>query len=483
MFDTLPYQNPKSKQWASMQNRVDITVAVLKTFASCKFWLDYYAFNPMDKSTAMNDTPYQVELNASATRLIGDSSSHLDRLPTLYEVLNRKTQAPVDLWSFYVYMRDSQQAIDYLDFWIDCVQHLNLCKNYVKGLRRSLHVNDRIRNAPQVAEIAIQRLHGPSTESLGISADPLKRDTMKSVDSSVLLDLINQQELLGEDDSHRLSAFLRGEGKVQTNDPAVINRIEELKRRSESTSGDFNFSQFDTQQETKARNRVSTINPEMLEYLIEEEDKNGMVGPNGKNQFVTRLTLRKSSQKLINTYFANNSDKRIVIPDHIVNRVLRYVEQEGRDDPEVFDEPRNFVFRAMENEAFPGFLSSHAISNVTSMSSAVRFFLSIFFAFVGFWVGYVLIFLDWHPKPQRAVVVVPFFLASYLMLSSLYFLDPFLVFLGYSESKAAHKGFIPIREPFVAKLLRSRAIWVLFLICIVAAALSVVFALVPGRRL
>jgi hypothetical protein len=40
-----------------------------------------------------------------------------NRFPTLFEVLSRKTVAPLDLFSFYIYMRDSQRSVDYLDFW------------------------------------------------------------------------------------------------------------------------------------------------------------------------------------------------------------------------------------------------------------------------------------------------------------------------------------------------------------------------------
>jgi hypothetical protein len=40
-----------------------------------------------------------------------------NRLPTLLEVLGRRTLAPVDLFSFYIYMRDQQRSVDYLDFW------------------------------------------------------------------------------------------------------------------------------------------------------------------------------------------------------------------------------------------------------------------------------------------------------------------------------------------------------------------------------
>jgi hypothetical protein len=40
-----------------------------------------------------------------------------NRLPTLFDVLSRYTHAPVDLYSFYIYMRDQKRSVDYLDFW------------------------------------------------------------------------------------------------------------------------------------------------------------------------------------------------------------------------------------------------------------------------------------------------------------------------------------------------------------------------------
>ena len=39
-----------------------------------------------------------------------------DRLPTMFEVLSRRTLAPVDLYYFYIYMRDQQRAVDYRAF-------------------------------------------------------------------------------------------------------------------------------------------------------------------------------------------------------------------------------------------------------------------------------------------------------------------------------------------------------------------------------
>ena len=52
-----------------------------------------------------------------ATPMTPPDDGHRHRLPNLFEVLSRRTLAPVDLFSFYIYMRDTQRSVDYLDFW------------------------------------------------------------------------------------------------------------------------------------------------------------------------------------------------------------------------------------------------------------------------------------------------------------------------------------------------------------------------------
>lgn len=44
-------------------------------------------------------------------------TSGKNRLPTLFEVLSRRTTKPYSLFEFYIYMRDIQRSVDYLDFW------------------------------------------------------------------------------------------------------------------------------------------------------------------------------------------------------------------------------------------------------------------------------------------------------------------------------------------------------------------------------
>ena len=59
-----------------------------------------------------------------------------ERLPTLAEVLARRTAPPVDLYCFYLFLQ-REGAEDSLDFWLDVQQHENLCRAYFKDLRKS----------------------------------------------------------------------------------------------------------------------------------------------------------------------------------------------------------------------------------------------------------------------------------------------------------------------------------------------------------
>ncbi|KAI7871526.1 hypothetical protein BDF14DRAFT_1762031 [Spinellus fusiger] len=58
-------------------------------------------------------------------------------LPTLDDVLNRKTLPPVCLYNFYIVMRDRLHMEEILDFYLDVRHHELLWKRYIKSLHRS----------------------------------------------------------------------------------------------------------------------------------------------------------------------------------------------------------------------------------------------------------------------------------------------------------------------------------------------------------
>ncbi|ODV58485.1 uncharacterized protein ASCRUDRAFT_18753, partial [Ascoidea rubescens DSM 1968] len=454
----------------------------------------------------------------------------LNRLPTLFEVLNRKTQPPVDLWSFYIFMRDNQHAVDYLDFWIDVVSHLALCKQYVKSLRKS---------------VILESNHNNSSNSPFSNTE----NQRGSVTSSVLLEALINDGNINDKHLNRLSSFLRGDDTFEdpristlvqefqqsSNNPnkrdTIINELEHIyntKRNSSSTSEKPKTSNINKSAVslTSGPAGLPTISPEMVEQMLNDDDdfdnfqnfkkpaSNNDIMLDEKNQTVTRDDLRQSSRRILVTYFIDNSEKRLLLPERIIRSIRHSIEIQGRDDPEIFDEARDYVFQAMEREAFPNFLKYAALNNITLKSYNIRLISGLFCFFCAFWTGYTLIFLGYDPKDSRPVVTVPFFLGSYLILSALFKLDPILSFCKYFETTNTYNndddesrqsnfpyssehsnssfntnfitrrlGLMKIKEYYVSRLLIRRGIWVLLLICLSSAGFSILFSLVPGHRL
>lgn len=78
-------------------------------------------------------------------------------------------------------------------------------------------------------------------------------------------------------------------------------------------------------------------------------------------------------------------------------------------------------------------------------------------------------------------VILPFSIAIMLILSHQYELDPLLVLASRSETTPFK--LITVREPYVKQLLFQRALGMMFVTTIIAAALCVLFIFVPGHRL
>lgn len=454
-------------------------------------------------------------------------SIHLNRLPTLGEILANKTKSPVDLFTFYQFMKDVENKVDYLDFWFDLINHLNLCKHYIRGLRES------IRRQSQLSEQ--QQYNGGQRGSMPAS----DKSKHKSLSSSILLDLIVNDHILEDNDLNRLSQFLRGDISMDNIDPKlkdlidhynleeqdsdhrtsliankyILNasatpaanfplespriplmekRVSSNHRLLDDTEADPDMSQEHASIKGKTNNpfhtpytenkRNSVISPSLLEKLIRDS-------PGSRNSFITRDNLKESSHSLLLKYFVQDSEKNLNLPHDLNAFIIRSIEVDGRDDPDVFNNVKLYIFNKIENDHLPKFLNFVAIRNVNH-SNLIRIITGFFFLFIAFWVSFILVFLD-YKKSTRAVVIVPFFFAFYFLVSSIYLIDPVLVWLGFLEAflrdkrvaSSNRRSLIRIRERFVHRLLFKRSLWVLFLILVCTAIFTVVFSLVPGHRL
>lgn len=421
----------------------------------------------------------------------------LGRLPTLGEILLNKTKQPINLYNFYLYMKYVENNVDYLDFWFDLINHLNLCKHYVKGLRELI-----IRQSVHSGSAAFAS-NNPFGGAENRDSYPLseKSNKHKSLSLSVLLELIINDHILEDNDSNRLSEFLRGDINLNTVDP-------KLKELIESYSADDPVAQpspildtfsygggsekrvslhlkllddtTDSAQHPEKRGskgyaplRHLSLNPSVIEKLIKETDS--------ANGFISRQNLKELSHNLLLKYFVEDSEKNLNIPPRLNNFIINAIEVDGRDDPDVFNSVKKYVFSRLENDHLPNFLNFIAIKNI-NRSINVRAIVGFVFLFISFWIAFTLIFLD-ERKRYRCVVIVTFFAGFYALVSSVYRIDPFLALCRRSESFVPSSVFIKIEDSFIHRLLLKRSAWVLFLVVLFTAIFSLLFCLVPGKRL
>ncbi|THV44452.1 hypothetical protein BGAL_0640g00040 [Botrytis galanthina] len=365
-----------------------------------------------------------------------------NRLPTLFEVLSRRTLPPVDLFSFYIYMRDQQRSVDYLDFWLDVAQHMSLCRHYVRELRRSVMIG-----TPK-GDDAQSKRSSAVLENLGDMSNPAGPSMFTTEKEK------NQDA--------QMSAFLR----EQSDTGEVIAP----QGHSPSHSLGSNGTGHNLGNMSSERPRPSFMSSPM--DLTSDS--------NSPAHTVARADIRASAEKILYTFLLPGAEREIILPHSITQDITISIEERGRDDPEVFDAAKDYVFQAMERDAFPGFLRMKALGNLVPPSMMLRLIVGLLSMFAAFWVGFILIFLN-YPHHTRVWLLLPFTIGVYALCSHQYALDPILALAGYSEY--TFMSFSKIREPFVRRLLHKRALMVLMVTAITDAALVLIFALVPGKRL
>ncbi|GAB7366803.1 hypothetical protein MBLNU230_g0755t1 [Neophaeotheca triangularis] len=404
-----------------------------------------------------------------------------ERLPNLFEVLSRRTYSPVDLFSFYIYMRDVQRSVDYLDFWLDVSQHMSLCRHYVRELRRSVllstpelekggskrssQILDNYNtNTTDMYDMYDSTEQGPS----GVNAGGDNLSAKNPFSDSPKQQTPEHRPHRGSD--ARLSAFLR-------NDDASASKHSPQNSKASNRSS----SQASRPGAGKNSFEAAAPRPSFMSHSGNGSSPfNNSSHQESPQHTVARQDIRASAEKILYTYLLPGAEREIILPQGVLNDITKAIEQEGRDDPEVFDRAKDYVFQAMERDAFPGFLRAKALGNLVQPSMMLRLIVGLVALFGGFWTGFILIFLD-RSRAIRCTVILPFTVGLYLLLSHQYMLDPLMALIGYSEY--TFMRFNRIKEPFVRKLLNRRALMCLAWIIVIDAALCCLFIFVPGLRL
>ncbi|EJD41008.1 regulator of G protein signaling [Auricularia subglabra TFB-10046 SS5] len=389
-----------------------------------------------------------------------------DRLPSFAEVLSRRTKPPVDLYMLYLFLQ-REGAEDVLDFWLDVQQHENLCRAYFKDIRKSGRTVKE--DWPQYWDYARRRgsIYGTV---IGPGVGMSKRSTAST------------GEML--DDREKAALANAGapptdeEGRLSPGGGTLLGAGSPVSgKEGRGTPWSFHGRLSSTPGPTKASTAAAPT-------VIPRD------GP------ITRVDLIRSAERLYLRYLVPGAPKEIYLPPAL--RIHSFPLSAGSlphpqspayeaesaalaQVPDMFHAQKEYVFRAMEQEAFPRFLRAKAFGNLTPVSALVRLIAGLVALWAGLATAFALVFLDVKPKSVRFYLFIPFTIAVLLLVSHQYELDPILVFLKQSESTPFRT--LRIREPYVGQLLLGRALWVTLVVALLVAALTLLFWAVPGHRL
>ncbi|EKG18535.1 Regulator of G protein signaling [Macrophomina phaseolina MS6] len=233
-----------------------------------------------------------------------------------------------------------------------------LCRHYVRELRRT-----NLFGTPELEKAGSKR-------------------------SSTVLDNVTEAGPSNEKDKttpeQRLSAFLRENDTMPRHSP----------QNSVGTT-DSNRSNTDPPRPSFMAGSAADSSP--------MQDSSGNQQSTPDQHTVTRTDIRASAEKILYTYLLPGSEREIILPQSILDRITHDIEVDNRDDPEVFDTAKDYVFQAMERDAFPGFLRCKAFGNLVPPSMMVRLIIGLLAMFGGFWAAFTLIFLN-HSRSNRCWV-------------------------------------------------------------------------------
>ena len=234
---------------------------------------------------------------------------------------------------------------------------MSLCRHYVRGLRRSVLVDTpELDKSGSKRSSAVLDMGDMRDESAGPSGFFESKSTP----------------------DQRLSAFLRDNGSKHSPNNSQGGNSD---RSNENTPGS----------EHPPR-------PSFMTTTNSNSPANDSTSPG--NSSVARADIRASAEKILYTYLLSGSEREIILPVGIMDDITQAIETEGRDDPEVFDAAKDYVFQAMERDAFPGFLRYKALGNIVQPSMLLRLIIGLVALFAALWTSFILIFLDYSRQTR-----------------------------------------------------------------------------------
>jgi hypothetical protein len=297
-------------------------------------------------------------------------------------------------------------AEDVLDFWLDVQQHENLCRAYFKDVRKS---GRTIREDwPQYWEYARRRgsIYGqvvlpPTTSTPTTTA--AKRDTGSTQD----LEKVSGQL----DRSGSLTPSVAARKLATSPTPQPQTEKEKEKEKQHVTLAEPN----------PPPNTAGRSTPFSMRRLSATLSRRASRAPTiiPRDAAITRTDLIASAERIYLRYLVPGCEKEIYLPPSL--RIHAFplsshqlpsptspeyeIESTALAQvPDMFHQQKEYVFHAMEQDAYPRFLRAKAFGNLTPVSALVRLCVGLLVLWMGLAAAFSLVFLDVKPKSKRFFV-------------------------------------------------------------------------------
>ncbi|KAG0176263.1 Bud site selection protein, Revert to axial protein 1 [Apophysomyces sp. BC1021] len=257
-------------------------------------------------------------------------------LPTLDDVLHRKTLPPVCLYNFYIVMRDRLHMEEVLDFYLDVRHHELLWRRYVKSMHRSgLLSEDDLAEGYQSPRVLSRLSHNSSIEEKKMLHSPLSSTT--------------------------------------TLKPPRPNE----------------FSPKQPQHQRLSNVSISVPVPMVRPPLDDSTEADAQ--PTNEKTLPSRQDLIDSAQRILLRYIVPSAQKELMqLPPELKDTIRRELEAQ-RNDPLVFADAKEYVFEYMQRQAYPKFLRLKVWGNVTLWQQMGRLVLGL--ALLPIWIGVFNVFV------------------------------------------------------------------------------------------
>ncbi|CAB72230.1 Protein rax1 [Schizosaccharomyces pombe] len=339
--------------------------------------------------------------------------------PRVSEVLTKKNLPPLSLYNFYIYIRDEENAIEFLDLFLDIMLHKFLFREHIRGLYK--------------AGVTSTSLNTESSSTLGPHHFTRFRSASLSLEDLSTVYWPNFGPLL----------------------------LEELSNEQTINSSDLLLS----------KDRAAYLK-NLLTSNIQSLTQESTV--------ISKEQVKMFTQIIIEKYFNPASPHEVMLPPQLVQPILDCKEHQRQDELRLFEDVETYLLNFLLKPAYYRFLNHKFKHNLNPLTCTGRFIIGYVSTFAAYWLGFCGIFLD-YSRRKRVWTLLPFAFGFYNLICTWSKHDPVLALLGYSEVKPFH--YEKVLQPSIRLSLNRRAIFVLSIIVLIVGANTAIFSCVPSIRL